>query len=155
MNWDLLDVLTFGAMVAVATIIVLVAWRQARTRAYRIAALIAAIAAFLLVWVNGAVGIIGDEASDANFLFFAVLAVAAVGSVIARFRASGMARALYVTAGAQLLVAVFVIAMRLGESSPTWPRGILVLTAIFSGFWLVSGWLFSRAARSDRRLFAD
>ena len=155
MNWDLLDFLVFGAMLTVGAVIVLIARRRARTRAYRIAVAIAAIGAFLLVWVNGAVGIIGNEGNDANLLFFGVLAVAAVGSLIARFRAGGMAIALYATAAAQVLVAAFAISTSLGTSGPTWPRDVLVLTVVFSAFWLVSGWLFGRAASTERRLFVD
>lgn len=152
MNWDLLDILTFGAMVAVFAIIVFLARSRSPTRDYRIAVTVAAIGAFLLVWVNGAVGIIGNEENDANLLFFGVLAVAVAGSVLARFRAKGMAKTFYATAGAQLLVAVLALAMRLGESSPAWPRGLLVLTVVFSGFWLLTAWLFSRAAGKQRSL---
>ena len=155
MNWDLLDILTFGTMVAGVLIVVALAWRRARNRAYRGAALVAVLGAFFLVWVNGAVGIIGNEENDANLLFFGVLAVAVLGSLIARFRAKGMALALYATAVAQVLVAAFAITMNLGAAGPIWPRDILVMTVIFSVFWLLSGWLFGRAARHERRLFTD
>ncbi len=155
MNWDLLDILTFSTMVAVVLIVVTLAWRRARSRAYRGAATVAVLGAFFLVWVNGAVGIIGNEENEANLLFFGVLAVAALGSVIARFRARGMAFALYATALAQVFVAAFAIVTDLGAAGPIWPRDILVMTAIFSVFWLLSGWLFSRAAKHERRLFTD
>ena len=155
MNWDLLDFLVFGTMVTVVVVVVFLAWRRARNRAYSAAATVTVLGAFLLVWVNGAVGIIGNEGNDANLLFFGVLAIAAAGALIARFRARGMAIALYATAGAQVLVAVFAIAMRLGASGPIWPRDLLLLTAFFSAFWLVAGWLFGKAAKRERRLFAD
>ena len=155
MNWDLLDYLTFGTMIAVVLIVVTLAWRRARNRAYRGAAAVAILGAFFLVWVNGAVGIIGNEENEANLLFFGVLAVAFIGALLARFRARGMALALYATALAQILVAAFAIAMDLGATAAIWPRDILMITAFFSLFWLVSGWLFSRAAKQDRRLFTD
>lgn len=151
MNWDLLDILTFAVMVAVVAIILLLARRRAPNRAYNVAAAVAAAGAFLLVWINGAVGIIGNEENEANLLFFGVLAVAAVGAVIARFRARGMAIVLYATAGAQVLVAAIAITMRLGASGPIWPRGILALTLMFATLWLVSGWFFGRAARNEQR----
>ena len=154
MNWDLLDILVFSTMIAVVVTIVVIA-RRARSAAYRIAVTVAAIGAFLLVWVNGAVGIIGNEGNQANLLFFGVLAVAVLGSAVARFRARGMAIALYATTAAQVLVAAYAITMQLGASGPIWPRDILMLTAFFSAFWLVSGWLFNRAAAKERRLFAD
>ena len=155
MNWDLLDFLTFGVMVAVAITIVLLARRRSRSGAYRLAVVLAATGAFLLAWVNGAVGIIGNEENDANMLFFGVLGVAALGAVIARFRARGMARALYATAGAQVLVAAGAIIMQLGASGANWPNGLVIITVFFAVIWIVSGLLFSKAARAERRLFAD
>ena len=155
MNWDVLDILTFTTMVTVVVVVLHTVWRSARSRAYRAASAIAALSAFLLVWVNAAVGIIGNEEDEANLLFFGVLAVAVLGSLFARFRAKGMAVTLYATAGAQILVAVFAIAARLGASSAEWPRGILIISAVFTAFWLFSGWLFKRAAIRERRFFVD
>ena len=155
MNWDWLDFLAFGAMVTVVLVVITLAWRRARNRAYRGAMAVAVLGGFFLVWVNAAVGIIGNASNDANLMFFGVLAVAVLGSLLARFRAKGMALTLYATALAQILVAAFAISWDLGATGSTWPRDILVLTAIFSVFWLVSGWLFSRAAKHERRLFTD
>lgn len=155
MNWDLLDFLVFGAMITALLVIILVARRTSRNRAYRFAAALAAVGGFLVAWVNGAVGIIGSEGDDANLLFLGVLAVGAVGALIARLRAAGMATALYATAAAQVLVAVAAIALDLGASSPIWPRGLLLLTAVFTGIWLSSAWLFGKAARQERWLFRD
>lgn len=153
-NWDLLDIAAFAGMVIAAASIVLLA-RRRRNRSYRIAAAIATLGGFLLVWINGAVGIIGDEYDRANLLFFGVLAVAAVGALIARFRPGGMAVVLSVTAVAQLMVGGLAIVMNLGTTGPIWPRDIVMSTAFFSAIWLVSAWLFVRAATGARRLFAD
>jgi len=73
--------------------------------AYRFAVGVALTTAFILLWVNGAVGIIGDESNDANIMYFGVLAVGFIGAIIARFRPLGMARALYAMALAQVLAA--------------------------------------------------
>lgn len=155
MHWDLLDFLVFGGMIAALAIIILVARRASRNRTYRFAAALAAIGGFLVAWVNGAVGIIGSEENDANLMFFGVLAMAVVGALLARLRAAGMARALYATAAAQVLVAMIALALGLGESSPVWPQGLLLMTAVFTGIWLASAWLFGKAARRERWLFRD
>jgi hypothetical protein len=70
-----------------------------------------------------------------------VLAVGIVGAFAARFRPQGMARALVATALAQALVAVIALTAGLGSA--------LVLTGIFMALWLVSAWLFRRAAREQ------
>ena len=155
MNWDLLDFVVFGAMIMALVTIILVVRRTSRNRAYRFGAALAAVGGFLVVWVNGAVGVIGGEQNDANLMIFGVLAVAIIGALLARLRAAGMATALYATAAVQVLVAVVAIAFDLGESSPKWPRGLLLLTAVFTGIWLLSAWLFGRAARRERWLFRD
>ena len=155
MNWDLLDFLVFGAMIAALVVIVIVARRTSRNRTYRFAMAVAAVGGFLVAWVNGAVGIIGNEENDANLLFFGVLAVGVVGALLARLRAAGMVRVLVVMAAAQVSIAIFAIAMGLGETSPIWPRGLILMTVFFTGFWLLSALLFSKAARQDRRLFRD
>ena len=45
--------------------------------AYRWAVGVALAAAFILFWVNGAVGIIGADGDDANSMYYGVLAVIA------------------------------------------------------------------------------
>ena len=117
--------------------------------AYRFAVGVALAAAFILLWVNGAVGIIGDESNDANMMYFGVLAVGFIGAIIARFRPLGMARALYATALAQVLVAAIALIAGLGSAGPIWPRDILILTGFFVALWLLSAWLFRNAARKQ------
>ena len=114
--------------------------------AHRAAFGLALVAALLLVWANGAVGLIGDEGNPTNLMYIAVLAVGIVGAIIARFQPRGMARSLFATAIAQALVAV--IALIFGLGSPvTGPREILVANGIFVALFVGSAWLFLEAAR--------
>jgi hypothetical protein len=66
---------------------------RAPTIAHRAAFGVALATAFLLIWVNLAVGIIGEPGNNANLMYLGVLAVGTVGTVLARFRAHGMVRA--------------------------------------------------------------
>ncbi len=77
-------------------------------------------------------------------MFVGVLAVGAIGAAAARFRASGMARALIATALAQSLVAVIALIAGLGPAGDT--GEILAANAFFAAVWLASAWLFWRAA---------
>lgn len=137
-NWSGADFAVFGAMLACAGGAFELAARMTRNFAYRAAVGVALVAAFLLVWANGAVGIIGSEDNPANLMFAGVLAVAIIGAVVARFRPRGMARALVATALAQALVAVITVVAGLGY--------IFVATGFFAALWLASAWLFRRAA---------
>lgn len=149
MNWDIFDFLIFAAMVLGVVVIYRLAARHAANGVYRFAIGVALAAAFILTWVNGAVGIIGDEGNDANMMYFGVLAVGAIGAAIARFQPAGMERALYATAFAQLAVAVIALIAGLGSTAPKWPNDILLLTAFFVALWLLSAWLFRNAARQQ------
>jgi hypothetical protein len=80
-------------------------------------------------------------------MFFGVLLVGVVGAIIARLRPKGMARAMYATAFAQVLVAVIALAANRGLAGPSWPWDVLVLTGFFAALWLFSGRLFRKAAR--------
>ncbi len=79
-------------------------WLKTRTRAYRIAFGIGFAGALLLGWVNGAVGIIGNEDNPANLMYGAVFAVGLIGSLMARFKPRGMVRTLFAAALVQMLV---------------------------------------------------
>jgi hypothetical protein len=103
-------------------------------------------AGLLLVWGNLAVGFIGNENNPANLLYGAVLAVAAVGALVARFRAAGMARAMFGAALTQVAVPLVAAAIWRPEVNQGMLY-VLALNTIFAGIWVVSGWLFRRAGR--------
>lgn len=150
MDWDTLDYAVFGAMLLVGGIIFTLAKRKANGAPYKFGAGVALLAAFAMVWINGAVGIIGDSSNDANMMFFGILGVAGLGSIIGRFKPKGMSRAMVVTAIVQAGVGGFAIIGRLGSSGPAWPDDIMITTAFFVTLWLVSAWLFRKAERSNR-----
>ena len=144
--WTLSDYVFAAVMFGIVGGLIELAARTSRNPWYRGGALVAVAASFLLVWVNGAVGIIGDEGNNANLMFLGVIAVALAGSIVARFRAGGMARAMAVAAVAEALVAVPVVALGLGASEPPGMIGVLVLIGGFTGMWGLSALLFRKAA---------
>ena len=58
----------------------------------RLAVAVALGTALLLVWLNLAVGLIGDEKNPANLMYVGVLAIGVVGAIAARLEPRGMAR---------------------------------------------------------------
>jgi len=146
-DWDVVDFAFFIALLVGVGVIYTLAARKTDNTAYRSAVGVAIAAAFILIWVNGAVGIIGDESNDANMMYIGVLAIAIIGAIIARFQPHGMARALHATALAQALVAVIALIAGFGSTGPIWPWDILISTGFFAALWLISAWLFRKAAR--------
>jgi hypothetical protein len=147
-NWTASDFVVFGAMLAVGGGTLELAMRGAGNGYYRGGAAAAVAAGFLLVWVNGAVGFLGDEDNPANLMFLGVLAVAIAGAVAARARPEAMARAMLATAAAQTLVGA--VGLGFGLGSPGWEGlyEVVMGTGLFDGLWLLSAWLFHRAARA-------
>ena len=139
--WDLTDFAVFGGMLLVVCGSYELAARLTGNKTYRLAVGIALVGAFLLVWINLAVGIIGNEGSTANMVFFVIPVVGVVGALIARFESRGMARALVATAIAQALVAVIALIVGWGF--------IFVLTGFFILLWLTSAYLFWKAAKEQ------
>ena len=121
--------------------------RKGGSMAYRLGAGLAVLVSFLLIWVNGAVGVIGNEDNPANLMFLAIIAIAAAGSVIARFQARGMARAMLaacvLTSGTALVAPVF----RWGADEPPGTAGLMMLIGGFAVMWGASAALFAKAAR--------
>jgi hypothetical protein len=137
-NWGPGDFLAAAVMILGAGLLYEWAATRAGTTTHRIAVAIMAGAALLLVWINLAVGIIGEPGHPANLLYFGVLAVLVVGASIARLEPRGMSVALFATAGAQALVAVFALVAGLPATLP--------LDLVFIGAWIVSGLLFRQAS---------
>ena len=150
MNWDMLDyVFAIALLGGVATTAVLTI-RKTRNIPYRWAVGVALLCAFLLTWINGAVGIIGSENNDANMMYFFVVAIPVVGAFLVRFKPRGLERTMYVTAASQVVVAELALVHELGVDGPVWPRDVLIMTAFFVALWLLSAWLFRKAARTAR-----
>ena len=113
---------------------------------YRAGAALALATAFLMIWINAAVSIVGGDGSPAGPLFLAVPAVALLGAALARFRPTGMARAMVAAAAAQVAVPVVAQIAGLGASGADDIRKVVILTVGFAALWLAAGWLFKRAA---------
>lgn len=100
----------------------------------------AMLAAFMIVWANAAVGMVGNEDNPVNLLFASVILIALFGAAGTRLRAQGLARVMFVAGTAQIAIAsVFGI---MGSDV----RGGL-FSIILAMPWLLAGLMF-RAART-------
>jgi phosphoglycerol transferase MdoB-like AlkP superfamily enzyme len=140
-NWTGSDFLFAGMMIGGAGLLFELAVRRSPSSAYRAAIALALAAAFLIVWANGAVGMIGNQDNPYNLLFVGVIGLAAAGAVVARFRASGMAVAMLAAGAVHAGVALFGMAADL--------RGG-VFSLGFAGLWLLSAALFRKAATNSK-----
>ena len=145
--WTTSDFGVMSAMLLTAGLALEALVRASRSAPYRFGAGVAVLAGFLLVWVNLAVGFLGDEGNPANLAFLLVHATAIGGAILARFRADGMAWTMVAAAIVQVLVAA--VGFVAGFASPG-GKGTFEVTmgsAMFGGLWLMSAALFACAAR--------
>jgi len=142
-DWNARDFMVMGAMFSIACGSYEVVARISDNTAYRAASGMAIVTAFLTVWVNLAVGMLGSERNPANLLFGGVLAIALVGALLARFRPRGMARAMQAAAAAQGAMALYALFGGYPE--------VTLHVGLFAVPWLLSEQLFKKAAREEQR----
>ena len=137
-NWGPMDFAIIGALVLGSGLLYEYASTRAGNVAQRAAVGIAVAAGLFLIWVNLAVGMIGDEGNAANLMYIFVLFVALAGTAIARFEPREASIAMFATAAAQVVVAVIALVAGLGPTLPA--------DAFFVALWVASALLFRRAS---------
>jgi hypothetical protein len=149
-NWTLGDFIFAIVLIGGVGLLFELAVRASRSWPYRGGVALALATAFLLVWINGAVGIIGDEGNPANLVFLVIILMAVAGTIAARAKAAGMARAMAVAGVAQALVGVYALAAGIAANEPPGAIGLFVLIEMFAAMWFGSALLFRMAARAGR-----
>jgi hypothetical protein len=148
-NWDDTDFIAWGLMLCtLGGLFELAVWITS-SWAYRAGFGLALLAAFLVTWVNLAVGIAGSDDNPDNVMFFWALAVGILGAAIARLRPGGMALAMFATALA--IVLAFAVAAQGGPTDEPWvPQARQAFgTGLFALMFAGSALLFRRAAYSS------
>ena len=143
--WTPTDFAAAAVLLVGSGLLYVLATRKADNIAHRVAVGVAVATAFILVWMNLAVGLIGSEDNPANLMYGGVLAVGLIGAAIARFQPHGMARALFATALAQALVPVIALIIWKPEGN-LGVVGVFVLNAFFVALWAGSALLFRHAS---------
>lgn len=147
-NWTGSDFILMGVLPAILCgLYELGAWLSGNI-AYRAGFGVAALTGFLTIWVNLAVGMLGDEDGTINLMFAGVLFIAAAGALVAGLKPRGMALAMSAAAIAQLAAVGLALAVDDYEARE------LTFTAMFALPWLASAALFRKAAADARGLAA-
>ena len=83
-----------------------IAVRVGRSARHKVAIALAALGAFLTVWINMAVGIIGSEDEPTNLAFLAMVGMAIVASLLVSFRPGRMRWIMAALAAGQFAVGI-------------------------------------------------
>lgn len=138
-TWGIEDFAVLGALLLAFCGTIELAARTSLNRFFVFGVALAAAGGFLLVFINLAVGIIGDEGNPSNLAFFAIPAIGFLGALIGRFRPTILIQLLFAMAAFQLL-AVFLAPIEM-------MRIMIPFTAAFIGVWLLSAMLIRRSIR--------
>lgn len=147
-HWDLFDFIIAGTLLFGSGLTYKLISRKANSFTYKAAVGLAVFTGLFLIWSNLAVGIIGDGNNPANLMYIGVLGIGILGSFMNRFDPQGMAKTLFATASAQMLVAVIVLVMRLDIPGMT-----LVINGFFTVLWITSALLFQKASLTNQKKF--
>jgi hypothetical protein len=144
-NWGVGDFVFAAVMICGTFLLYETAAKWSASLAYRGGAVLALAASFLIVWINLAVGIVGED-SPFNLNFFGLVAMAAAVSFACGFTAKGMARGMTCVAAAAAFLGVLLATAPMNANVPPGPAKLLGISLAFAAVWLASGLLFWRAA---------
>ena len=150
-KWSLSDFIIMGTLLLSIGALYEVVGRRSKDTIYRISFGLGLLGAFLLLWVNGAVGIIGNEDQDANLLYGAVLGIGFIGALISRFKARGMSITLWSAAAATILVPILAFILW-PPPAISWSPGVVrvfMLSGFFAMIFATSAVLFRRSAENE------
>lgn len=105
-NWTAMDFIVAGILLSGSGLTVEYLWRKSPNFEYRAASALAVFTGLFVIWVNLAVGIIGNENHPANDFYGLVLLIGVAGAFFARLRPRGMSLAMNLTAIAMAAVPV-------------------------------------------------
>lgn len=140
-NWGLEDFLAAAVLLGVSAGVFELAMGRQRSGAYKRGVALAVGGALVMMWVNLAVGIIGDEGNPANLMYVGIVGVVLLGAAVSRLRPRGMMMTMLAAAGAQVLAFVVALAAGWGFTLP--------ITVVFLAIWIGSAQLFREAARIE------
>lgn len=149
-KWTISDFVIAGVFLIGVGGLAELAAKASGSWSYRLGAGLAILGSAVLIWLNGAVGIIGSEDHPANLLYLGVIIASLLGAIASRFRASGLSLTMALAAVLHPAIGVIAIWQGWGKGSENWPRPVIVLGVAFALIWLASAGLFHRAAKAQK-----
>ena len=147
--WTLSDFMIAGTLLFGTGLTYKLTTKKTGQMMYRMAVGFALFSMLFLTWVNLAVGIIGSEDHFANLIYFAVIGVGIIGTIIARFRSSGMSLTMFLMAFVQTLVTVFVLLTGMYHLPNSSIFEVLSINGVFITLFIISALLFRYNAKNQ------
>ena len=147
MNWSMGDFLVAGFLLLILTLSAAYLLFGRGALSFRIGFALSLATAAILVWVTGAVGLIGSAQNDANLAYPGLVVLATLGAVTVRFQAKRMALIATGLALGQSVIGLVALIAGWGREGASWPYDILAATIGFSVLWLAAAFCFRYASK--------
>ncbi|MEC7817747.1 MAG: hypothetical protein VX454_03695 [Pseudomonadota bacterium] len=139
-DWTAIDFVFAGVLTFSLGIGIEIAVRVGRSGVHSLGLGIAAVAGFLTLWANAAVGFIGAEGEPVNIAISLMVVVAAILTLAARFRPNVLRYVFAAVALGQIAAGLYATSAMPGHAVE-W--GVLT---VFAGIWSAAALCFHRAA---------
>ena len=145
--WTLSDFAVMGTLIMGTGLMYEFVASRANNTVYKVGVGLAVLASFLIVWINLAVEIIGDD-NPVNALYFGVVLIGIVGVFLSRLTPQGLSRTAFSMAIAQALVPVVALFVSPLNFAPGVPQ-VFMLNAFFVVLFLVSALLLRHVTKES------
>jgi hypothetical protein len=145
-KWDAPDFVVMGALIFSTGMGFVLITRSSPNVAYRIASGLTFGAAFLMIWANLAVGLIGSGPNLSNMMYMAVPAAAILGTFLSKFNAAAMERTMYATTVLLVIVTIIAFLANMDEYPGSSAIEILAVSGFFAALFIVSALIFRYAS---------
>lgn len=147
-NWSPSDFVIMGILIFGTGLTFAFVLRRGGNLAYRAASILAVASAFLLIYVNLAVGLIGGGPNTGNLMYIGVLLIGITGAFLAHFRSEGMERVMYATVGALVVLVVIALMAGMQNYPGSSVKDILAVNGFFALLFFVAALLYRYSHRS-------
>lgn len=145
-NWSVSDFLIAGCVLFITGTAIVFTLRLKSNIIYRLAFLTTIVSAFLMIWVNLAVGLIGSGANLGNLMYIGVLVILIVGIYLSRYKSEKLEVALFSTALSLVVLGIVALLMNMQEYPGSSVMEIILVNLFFAGLFAIAGLLFRSVA---------
>lgn len=146
-DWGPVDFMVMGTLIFGTGLAYILITRKANHITYRFAAGMALATAFLLIWANLAVGLIGAGPNPGNLMYMGVLAVGIIGTFLSNFKPSGMQRTMLATVLSLVLLTATALIMGMQHYPGSSVIEILGVNGLFIFLFTLAALLFRSASQ--------
>lgn len=145
-DWSIMDFIIMGVLLFGTGVLFALVMRLSSNIVYKIAVGLAVGTAFFMTYVNLAVGLIGSGPHAGNLMYVSVILVLIIGVFLSRFTASGMERAMYLTAGTFAVLTAIAFMAKMYEYPSSSVIEVIGVNTFLATPFIVSGLLFRYVA---------